>query len=233
MGFLFHHVSRFIINPMRIVPVINCVDFETAKKRIVAADRFLPEGEKNIHIDISDGRLTPVTTWNDPSLLRSFLDKEHLKFSFSVHVMTKSPESHLDAWLSAGAGKIILPIEAVGDPLRTAAFCRSHGATPVLSASPETPVDELIRQGRGYTHFQILAVSPGPSGQIFQSGALSKISHLRRAVPSAIIEVDGGVTPEVARAAKAAGADIAVSGSYIFSADHPEERYEELKKAVT
>lgn len=218
---------------MRIVPVINCVDFEAAKKTIILADRFLPEGEKNIHVDISDGRFTPVVTWNDPTLLRSFLDKYHLKFSFSVHIMTKSPESHLESWISSGAGKIVLPIEAVGDPLRVAAFCRSRGATPVLSASPETAVDELVRQGRGYTHFQILSVSPGPSGQAFREGTLSKISYLRRALPSAIIEIDGGITPEVARAAKAAGADIAVSGSYIFSSDNPGERYEELKKSVT
>lgn len=217
---------------MRIVPVINCADFETAKKRILIASRFLPDGEKSVHLDISDGRFTPVVTWNDPALLRSFLDRESIKISFSVHIMTKSPESYLDSWLSAGAAKIVFPIEAVGDALRVASYCRSRGATPILSASPETQVEELIRQGRGYTHFQILAVSPGPSGQVFREGALSKISYLRRAVPSAIIEVDGGVTPEVARAAKEAGADIAVSGSYIFSSDSPAEKYQELKNAV-
>lgn len=217
---------------MRIIPVVNCVDFEAVKKRILIADRFLPEGEKNIHIDISDGRFTPVETWNDPSMLRSFLDRENLKISFSVHVMAKSPESYLDQWLSSGAEKIIVPVEAVGDALRVASYCRSRGATPVLSASPETQADELVRRGRGYTHFQILAVSPGPSGQIFRDGAISKIFHLRHAVPSAIIEVDGGITPEIAQRVMIAGADIVVSGSYIFSSDNPAEKYQELKKAV-
>ena len=44
---------------------------------------------------------------------------------------------------------------------------------------------------------------------------------LRRKVPDAIIEVDGGIAAATARRAKAAGADIVVSGSYIFGSADP------------
>ena len=49
-------------------------------------------------------------------------------------------------------------------------------------------------------------------------------------LPHAIIEVDGGITPETAKWAKDAGADIVVSASYIFGSKDPEGAYEELKK---
>ena len=59
---------------------------------------------------------------------------------------------------------------------------------------------------------------------------LEKVKWLKAARPDAIIEVDGGITPETARWAKDAGADIAVSASYIFGGNDPKKAYEELKK---
>ena len=59
--------------------------------------------------------------------------------------------------------------------------------------------------------------------------ALEKIAALRAKFPNATIEVDGGVTPDVARAVKKAGADTITSDHFIWSAEDPGRAYEILK----
>jgi ribulose-phosphate 3-epimerase len=78
--------------------------------------------------------------------------------------------------------------------------------------------------------YQVLAVHPGLAGQKFLPSVLNKIRFLKKNAPDGIvIEVDGGITPETAKLAKEAGADIAVAASYIFNSDDSRAAYEELK----
>ncbi len=217
---------------MRIIPVINTTDFETVKKRILIADRFLKDEERHLHLDISDGKYTPVYSLIDEKVLKLFIQKHNLDLRFSVHIMVKNPESHLEQWISFGAKKIIFPLETLFDPFRVAITCKSRGVTPVLSISPMTSVDELIEKGKGYNNFQILAVSPGHTGQDFKDGALSKIVALRKKMPQSIIEVDGGVNDKTIIKIKEAGADIVDVGNYIFSDINPADKYDHLKQII-
>ena len=74
-------------------------------------------------------------------------------------------------------------------------------------------------------------MNPGLAGQKFLPLALEKVKWLKYAIPDAIIEVDGGITPETAKWAKDAGADIIVSASYIFGSKEPRRRrYEALEE---
>ena len=54
------------------------------------------------------------------------------------------------------------------------------------------------------------------------------MSFLRQKAPGAIIEVDGGITPAIARRAKAAGANVVVSGTYVFESEDPAAAYDDL-----
>ena len=78
--------------------------------------------------------------------------------------------------------------------------------------------------------FQALAVQPGPAGQKFMRERLDAIMFLRHIAPNATIEVDGGIDPETARLAAAAGADEITSESYIFKATDPAGAYKELSE---
>ena len=51
-------------------------------------------------------------------------------------------------------------------------------------------------------------------------------------MPSAIIEVDGGINLETAKLVKDAGADIVVSASYIFESLNPKEMYNKLANII-
>jgi ribulose-phosphate 3-epimerase len=63
-------------------------------------------------------------------------------------------------------------------------------------------------------------VNPGFGGQSFIPGTLAKIAALRRKIDDSgraiDLEVDGGINPETAPQAIAAGADVLVAGSATF-----------------
>ena len=67
-----------------------------------------------------------------------------------------------------------------------------------------------------------MSVYPGFGGQKFIDGSLERIARAKRLrdelAPSALIEVDGGVTIENAVDIAKAGADILVAGNAVFGA---------------
>ena len=217
---------------MRIIPVINSTDFETVKWRILIADSFLENEDRHLHLDVSDGKFTPVYSLIDSKALRSFLTKLNIDLKFTVHLMVKNPESHLEQWFAFGARRIVMPLEALFDPFRVAMICKSRGVIPVLSIAPETAVDELVRNSRGFNNFQVLAVSPGYSGQEFKEGIISKIKAIQKEVPQGIIEVDGGINDQTILKIKETGVEIVDVGHYIFSDANPADRFSHLKNII-
>jgi len=68
----------------------------------------------------------------------------------------------------------------------------------------------------------VMTVVPGQYGAPFVEDALNTVKRLRRLAPNLSIEVDGAMNPENAKKAKAAGANIFASGSFLMkSADLP------------
>ncbi len=108
-------------------------------------------------------------------------------------------------------------------------LCQKYKADLMLAINPETIVENLIPYFHNIEYFQLLGVAPGKAGQKFQKSVLEKIEFLRERLPNAKIEVDGGVDLEVAKAVKAAGADIIVSASYIFESADFVDAYKKLK----
>jgi ribulose-phosphate 3-epimerase len=212
---------------MQIIPVLNCLDRESAEEKIAVAKKFLKHGDF-LHIDVADGAFTFHKTWNDAAGWTAL----HPSFPLEVHLMVEHPDALIAPWLAAGAKRFIVHIETVDeDALKSiTAKCKAGGAELMLSSNPETPADEFTPYLHDVSCFQILAVNPGLAGQKFLPLTLEKVKWLKAARPDAIIEVDGGITPEWALRAKDAGADIVVSASYIFGSDDPERAYAELKK---
>jgi ribulose-phosphate 3-epimerase len=214
---------------MEIVPVLNCADFSCVKERFALAAGW---GAPWIHLDIADGKFAPVTTWNNPDELRVLLE-EHPGVSAGVHLMVKDPAAVAEKWLAAGAKRLIVHVESLDGPDGEAIHaiierCTEHGAEVMLALKPETPVSEVIPYLNLVYAVQCLAVPVGFSGQAFDGRVMEKISYLRLRNPDLTIEVDGGVTPVVAKRVKDAGADIATSGGYIFGSRDPAAAYREL-----
>ena len=63
-----------------------------------------------------------------------------------------------------------------------------------------------------------MSVEPGFGGQSFLADAPDRIRALRSVSPDLPINVDGGINRETAALCREAGADILVSGNYLFGA---------------
>ena len=208
-----------------VIPSINTKNFTDATRQIKKAESFLPPGDGWIHIDVEDGRFTPATSWGTPDELKS-LD---VKTNVEVHLMVENPEEVSEAWLKVGVKRLIVHVQTMQDPSALLEVARRYGAEIVLSLDPTQSVDKVLPYIGDFRYLQVLTVFPGPSGQKEQSGWTEKIRSLREHAPTATIEVDGGMNEETGRLAKDAGANILVSGHYIFGSPDPRGAYEKLK----
>jgi len=218
---------------VHVIPVINAEDFETVEAELVIAHQFLhPSGW--IHIDVVDGHFAPNITWGNPEELKKLKTIHHdfAEFKFEIHLMVFDTEFVCESWLKAGAERIISHHEVLHDPDLFLEKCEHYGAEAMVAISPETPADRLKPHFEKFRYFQVLAVKPGLAGQKFKPEILEKIRFLRREAPNAIIEVDGGITPETAKLCHDAGAHIFASASYIFRNKDPQKAYKELVSAV-
>ena len=79
----------------------------------------------------------------------------------------------------------------------------------------------------------LMSVNPGFGGQTFIENTINKVKRLRKLIDEygskALIEVDGGVQGETAPRLVQAGADVLVSGSYVFKSENPENTIKQLK----
>ena len=70
----------------------------------------------------------------------------------------------------------------------------------------------------------VMTVNPGFGGQKFLASQLPKIKNIRekilRSGRKIDLQVDGGINAETAPLVIAAGADVLVSGSYVFGGDY-------------
>ncbi|MBI2033943.1 MAG: ribulose-phosphate 3-epimerase [Candidatus Liptonbacteria bacterium] len=215
------------IETMEVIPAINCLDIGCVEEKLKVSDTFLPK-DGWIHLDVADARFTFNKTWGDPSLWLKFKNHFHLE----VHLMVEEPEKAADEWIKSGAKRLIVHVEtltreAVAQILK---MSREHGVEAMLSSNPHTSKDALKPYLKFFSSFQVLSVNPGYTGQPFLPLTLEKVKFLREASPDAKIEVDGGINREIAKLAKAAGANILAAASHIFGAKDPKKAYEELKR---
>jgi len=80
----------------------------------------------------------------------------------------------------------------------------------------------------------IMTVNPGFGGQGYLPSSTDKIRRARELLSArgsgAVLEVDGGITPQTIVAAHAAGADTFVAGNAIFTSPDPAREVRELRR---
>ena len=209
---------------VQVIPAINAPDFERARQLVSVAKSFLPR-EAWLHFDLGDGIFSSIRNWGDPAEFQS------LRLGFfktEVHLMAENPEELAEAWLKAGVKRLIVHLETLVDSALVMALCQKYQAELMLAIVPETIVENLIPYFSNVHSFQILGVRPGKAGQVFQPEVLGKVEFLRRRLPTAKIEVDGGINLTIAKLIKEAGADMVASASYIFNSSDPGKAYQEL-----
>lgn len=174
-----------------------------------------------IHFDVMDGHFVPNISYGVP-VLKSI--KGYCGLPFDVHLMITDPDMYIDAFADAGADIITFHAEAAKDSAKTIDMIHKHGLKAGISVKPKTPVSEVFGLLDKLDMVLVMTVEPGFGGQGFISYTLDKITELRGEIHkrglSVDIEVDGGITDVTASKVIEAGANVLVSGSYLFRAEN-------------
>src|SRR5271156_4695703 len=205
--------------PVRIAPSILSADFSRLGAEIEAIERA---GAALIHVDLMDGHFVP----NIPigrAVVKAL--RPHAKKPFDVHLMISPVDPYLDAFAEAGADGLTVHPEAGPHVHRSLQYIRKLGKKAGVVLNPGTPIEALDNLMDLVDLILIMTVNPGFGGQSFIESQLAKIEAARKRIDAQkkidgrdiALEVDGGITPETARRAIAAGADTLVAGTAVFS----------------
>ena len=208
---------------------------------ILAADwRNLPEeirkmeeaGATFIHVDVMDGVFVRRKTF-DPSVLDAF--KAFPNLIRDVHLMVKDVEGNIRAYAAKGATIITFHLEACKNSAEAHYFIQlihSLGVKAGMSIRPGTPVESLFPYFEELDLILIMSVEPGEGGQPFQMASLSRLDAIKqKAVETGhdlYIQVDGGINEITAPLVVKAGANLLVSGSYLYGSPSYQRRLKEL-----
>ncbi|MDO8516335.1 MAG: hypothetical protein Q7S28_03735 [bacterium] len=211
---------------MNVLPAFNCQDKDCIIAKWAIAKHFLPP-HGWVHLDVTDAKFTYNKTWGDAEAWKELAGE----YNTEVHLMVEEPGSVVESWLHAGAKRLIVHVETINPATLThiVEAAKRYNADVFLASNPETPPEKYLPYADVVAGFQVLAVHPGLAGQKFLHATLEKIKRLRIAAPQLPIEVDGGVTEELAHSAKDAGASIAVAATAIFGAENPQKAYETFR----
>jgi ribulose-phosphate 3-epimerase len=213
---------------IKIAPSILSADFAKLGEEIQNIEKA---GADYIHIDVMDGSFVPnITIGNE--VVKSLRQKTQLPFD--VHLMIINPDNHIKAFAEAGSDLITIHAEASIHLDRSLALIKSFNKKVGVSLVPSTHEDCLDYILEKLDLILVMTVNPGFGGQKFLASQLKKIENIRKKIEKSgkkiELEVDGGINDQTARIAVEAGADVLVSGSYIFGSDNYQRAIQTLKK---
>lgn len=200
-----------------VAPSILSADFTRLGEELRAMERA---GADYHHLDVMDGHFVPNMTFG-PMVVEAA--RRVASIPLDVHLMIDNPDSYAVDYVKAGADFVTFHYEATPHVHRVLSSIRQAGAGSGLSLTPSTPIEALSEVVNYLDLVLIMSVNPGFGGQSFIPEALDKIYRLRKFLDEKskkhiFIEVDGGVSGQNASALYEAGADILVSGSYLYGA---------------
>ena len=183
-----------------------------------------------LHLDVMDGVFVPNISFGFPVI--NAVSKICTK-PLDVHLMIVQPERYVAETAKTGAMMMNVHYEACPHLNRTIHEIHMAGMKAGVTLNPSTPVCMLEDVISDLDMVLLMSVNPGFGGQKFIENTIAKTQRLKELIlkhnSKALIEVDGGVQEETAPRLVKAGADILVSGSYIFKSKSPEDVIKALK----
>ncbi len=183
-----------------------------------------------LHMDIMDGVFVPNISFGFPVLNAV---AKVCKKPLDVHFMIEHPENYIRQTADCGAMLMNVHYEAVTHLHRTVQEIHAAGMKAAVTLNPSTPVCVLEDIVGDLDMVLLMSVNPGFGGQKFIENTIAKVHRLRELITStnsrALIQIDGGVQGDTAPRLVEAGADVLVSGSYVFKSKDPIATIHSLK----
>jgi ribulose-phosphate 3-epimerase len=229
-----------------IIPAILPKDFsELEEKMGIVAGHVA-----HVHIDVTNGTMTPDSTWPYSGESAEFLKiveevegfPHWQETGFEAHLMVNDPENLIEEWIRVGAERIILQYESFGDPhtlTQTLVALKNKfkseasylGVEAGLAVNLDTPLESIYPYVDHADFVQFMSIAEiGKQGNPFDERIFERIKIFKDKFPEKLVSVDGGVHSSNIDELVEAGADRLVVGSAIFADEHPEAALEELRE---
>jgi ribulose-phosphate 3-epimerase len=200
---------------IKIAPSILSADFARLGDEVSAISAA---GADYVHVDVMDGHFVPNLTIG-PVVISSI--RSSSKLPFDVHLMIENPDKYAESYVKAGADIVTVHAEACTHLDRSLQLIKSLGVKAGVSLVPSSPASVLDYVMDKVDLILIMTVNPGFGGQAFIPSQLDKIREIRSMIAKTgrmiDLEVDGGINLQTARQVIAAGADVLVAGSAVFT----------------
>ena len=176
-----------------------------------------------LHCDVMDGKFVERKTISYQTIK---LLKQNCLLPLDVHLMVQNPTEVIEEFVKSGANIITIHYETFStlhDLKNAIKKIKQLGCLAGVSIKPKTSADQILEILADIDLLLIMSVEPGKSGQSFMIETLGKISDFDKIRKENgfcfLIEVDGGINGSNAKEVLESGADVLVSGNYVYSSN--------------
>ena len=216
----------------------------------------LNQGADLLHLDVMDGHFVPNLTMG-ADMCRAI--RKHFPDTFlDVHLMVDRPDDYVEMFAQAGANLLSFHLEVCSESNQPQPSSSESRDKATLKPSHRVEAAELIDQihaagmkagmvinpptsPEGLEPYLaqldlvlVMSVNPGRSGQAFIPTVLEKAQWIKQRIsPRTRLEMDGGLNPQTAPLAVAAGVDMIVTASALFGTPDRKQVIAELHAIST